>query len=100
DDLTCQAACSTNDGGDCSRRCTAVVACASGEVPDDPNLPCVPSEDDPLCGGRDQGLLRACTNTVESAGGFDPAPPTGAGNPQPSFVARQFVECICSVPRP
>jgi hypothetical protein len=37
---------------------------------------------------------------VEPAGGFNPAPPTGNGNPSPAFVARQFVECICSEPRP
>lgn len=98
--LTCEEACPTSDGGDCSRRCTAVIACVSGENPDNANLLCAPSEADPLCGGRDQGTLRACTNTVDSAGGANPNPPTGNGNPQPSFVARQFVECICSVPRP
>ena len=60
----------------------------------------VVTADDPLCGARVGGDAKACTTVVEPAGGPNPNPPTGNGNPQPSFVARQFVECICSLPRP
>jgi hypothetical protein len=101
DELGCQEGCPTNDGGDCARRCTSVIGCVSGQIENNPDAPCV-TEADPLCGARlaPNGNEKACTSVVEPAGGFDPPPPTGNGNPQPSFVAREFVECICSVPRP
>ena len=99
DTLDCQASCPTNDGNSCLNRCLAVVQCVSDNVADNPNAPCV-SADDPLCGARDAGQARACTTVVEPAGGPNPNPPSGTQAPQPSFVARQFVECICSVPRP
>jgi hypothetical protein len=101
DSLDCQAACPTTDGGDCARRCTAVVDCVADEVASNLDPPCV-TEADPLCGARlpPNGTEKACTTVVEPAGGANPAPPNGNGAPQPSFVARQFVECICSVPRP
>jgi hypothetical protein len=99
DTLTCQARCPTNDGGSCSNRCVAVVDCVSEDVASNPDAPCL-TEDDPLCGGRDGGQPRACTTVVEPAGGPNPSAPTGTQAPQPSFVARGFVECICSLPRP
>jgi hypothetical protein len=99
DTLTCQARCPTNDGGSCSNRCVAVVDCVSEDVASNPDAPCL-TEDDPLCGGRDGGQPRACTTVVEPAGGPNPSAPTGTQAPQPSFVARSFVECICSLPRP
>jgi hypothetical protein len=99
DALTCEAQCPTNDGGSCLNRCVAVVDCVSDNVTANPATPCV-TADDPLCGGRDGGQARACTNVVEPAGGPDPNPPSGTQAPQPSFVARGFVECICSLPRP
>ncbi|HTV26016.1 MAG TPA: hypothetical protein VMG12_45270, partial [Polyangiaceae bacterium] len=99
DTLTCQARCPTNDGNSCLNRCVAVVECVTDNVADNPTAPCV-TEDDPLCGGRDAGQPRECTTTVEPAGGPNPNAPTGTQAPQPSFVARQFVECICSAPRP
>jgi hypothetical protein len=98
DTLTCQAACPTNDGNSCLNRCVAVIECVTENV-ETAAEPCV-TADDPLCGARDAGQARACTNVVEPAGGPDPNPPTGTQAPQPSFVARSFVECICSVPRP
>jgi hypothetical protein len=97
--LTCQAVCPTNDGGSCLTRCNTVITCVSGEEATNPGASCI-TEADPLCGARVQGQAKACTTAVEPAGGANPAAPTGTGNPQPSFVARRFVECICSVPRP
>lgn len=92
--LTCQARCPTGDGGSCLNRCVPVVDCVTEEVATSPGASCV-TEADPLCGGRDVGQPRACTALVDSAGGLN-----AAGANQPAFVARQFVECICSVPRP
>jgi hypothetical protein len=89
DTLTCLAACSTTDGGDCRRRCEAVIDCVSTD--DD----CVISEADPLCAVRNGGAVNTCTAVTDSAGGANTTQVT-----QPAFVARQFVECICSVPRP
>lgn len=99
DALTCQAACPTNDGNSCLNRCAAVVECVTENVETNAADPCV-TADDPLCGARDAGQPRECTDVVEPAGGPNPNPPTGTQAPQPSFVARQFVQCICSVPRP
>lgn len=90
--LTCEEACPGNDGNYCLDTCNGVIACVSGEDPDNANLVCAPSEADPLCSTRGQaGALGPCTVTVESAGGQDS---------QPRTAARQFVECICSLPRP
>lgn len=97
--LTCQARCPTNDGNSCLNRCVAVIECVSDDVASNPDAPCV-TEADPLCGARDGGQPRACTTVVEPAGGPNPNPPSGTQAPQPSFVARAFTECICSLPRP
>lgn len=94
DTLACETRCPTNDGGSCLNRCVAVVDCVADQVAENPAASCV-TADDPLCGGRDVGQPRQCTQLVETAGGTNA---TGAN--QPSFVAREFVECICSVPRP
>jgi hypothetical protein len=94
DALTCQAACPTNAGDYCLTSCVAVVECVTDQVAEDPATSCVTAAD-PLCGRRDGAQTSACTTLVESAGGINA---TGAN--QPSFVARRFVECICSVPRP
>jgi hypothetical protein len=72
----------------------AVVDCVTEQVAEDPEESCVTAAD-PLCGGRDVGQPRACTELVDAAGGLNA---TGAN--EPSFVARGFVECICSLPRP
>jgi hypothetical protein len=88
EDLACDQACPTNDGGSCLSRCTPVIDCVTD------NSACI-TEGDPLCGDRVQGQPKECTTVVEPAGGFNS---TNAN--QPSFVARQFVECICSTPRP
>ena len=40
-------------------------------------------------------LPNTCTTLADSAGGANTTQTT-----QPSFVARQFVECVCSSPRP
>ena len=93
EDLTCEQVCPTNDGGSCRTRCEAVITCL------ETNTDCI-TEEDPLCGARVQGQPKACTTAVEPAGGATPAPPQNGGNPQPSFVALEFVECICSTPRP
>jgi hypothetical protein len=87
--LTCLAACSTTDGGSCRTRCEALITCVSTDAD------CVISEADPLCAARNVGAANACTNQADSAGGADTTTTT-----QPAFVARRFVECICSVPRP
>ena len=99
EDLTCETVCPTNDGGSCLNRCVAVIDCVAADVAANPAEPCV-TEADPLCGVRAGGQPNTCTNVVEPAGGPNPAAPTGTGNPQPSFVARQLVECVCTTPRP
>jgi hypothetical protein len=88
DDLACAQVCPTNDGNSCLNRCNAVITCVTD------NSDCI-AEDDPLCGARVQGQPKDCTTVVEPAGGANPSDTN-----QPSFVARQFVECLCSVPRP
>jgi hypothetical protein len=93
EDLTCEQVCPTNDGGSCRTRCEAVIACLTT------NTDCI-TEGDPLCGARTNGQPNTCTNVVEPAGGATPNPPQNGGTPQPSFVALEFVECICSTPRP
>jgi hypothetical protein len=87
--LACLAACPTNDSGSCNNRCQALVTC----VASDPE--CNVSEADPLCAARINGTPTACTQEADSAGGADTTVAT-----QPAFVARRFVECICTVPRP
>jgi hypothetical protein len=87
--LTCLAACSTTDGGSCRTRCEALITCVSTDAD------CVISEADPLCAVRNGGTPNACTQQADSAGGAATTQTT-----QPAFVAREFVECICSVPRP
>jgi hypothetical protein len=94
DTLTCQTACPPNNGTYCLDSCVAIVDCVTDQVAEDPEASCVTAAD-PLCGRRDGAQTSACTTLVESAGGINP---TGAN--QPSFVAREFIECICSVPRP
>jgi hypothetical protein len=89
DDLACAAACPTGDGGSCSSRCQTLVTC----VTSDPD--CSITEDDPLCAARINGAATACTQEADAAGGANTTQTT-----QPAFVARRFVECICSVPRP
>lgn len=97
--LACEASCPTNDGNSCVSRCLPVVECVSDDVASNGAATCV-TEGDPLCGARTNGTPNVCTNVVEPAGGPNPAAPTGNGAPQPSFVARQFIECMCSSPRP
>jgi len=99
--LTCQARCPTGDGGSCLNRCVPVVDCVIDEVAENPTAHCATAAD-PLCGARapGNGAENACTTVVEPAGGPNPAPPNGNAAPSPAFVARQFVECICSLPRP
>jgi hypothetical protein len=94
DTLTCQAACPTNAGDYCLTSCVAIIECVTDQVAENPETSCVTAAD-PLCGRRDGAQTSACTTLVESAGGINA---TGAN--QPSFVARGFVECICSLPRP
>jgi hypothetical protein len=89
EDLACLAACPTNDGGSCSTRCQTLITC----VATDPA--CAISEADPLCAARVGGTPAACTQEADAAGGATTTQTTA-----PAFVARQFVECICSVPRP
>jgi hypothetical protein len=91
----CLSGCPTNDGASCSGRCQTVIDCVSTPACTD-----VITEADPLCGRRTGGAPNTCTTAVEPAGGNDPATPSGTQAPQPSFVAREFVRCICGVPRP
>jgi hypothetical protein len=88
EDLTCEAACSTTDGGSCRTRCEALITC----VTTDPA--CSITEADPLCAARVNGNPAACTQEADSAGGANTTQAT-----QPAFVARELVECVCSVPR-
>jgi hypothetical protein len=100
DDLTCQNACLPGDGNDCINRCTPIVTCVSNNVAANPAAPCV-TEADPTCGARsNSGTSNVCTNAVDQGGGPNPAAPAAGARPAPSFVARQFIECICSLPRP
>jgi hypothetical protein len=86
EDLTCLAGCAPNDGGgSCSTRCETLITC----VTTDPD--CTITEADPLCAARVNGVATACTQEADAAGGANTTQTT-----QPSFVARQFVECICS----
>ncbi len=89
EDLSCEAACSTTDGGSCRTRCEALLTCVST----DPE--CAITEADPLCAARNGGTPNACTQEADSAGGAATTQET-----QPAFVARQLVECICTTPRP
>ncbi len=86
----CQVACPTGDGGNCTTRCPQIVTCVSG-------TPACITEQDPLCAVRvgQTQTNNTCTTVVEPAGGANPTQAT-----QPSFVAREFVRCICSDPRP
>jgi hypothetical protein len=88
EDLTCLAACSTTDGGYCRTSCQTLVTC----VTTDPA--CTITAADPLCAVRAGGTPTACTSEAESGGGANPTQAT-----QPAFVAREFIRCICSVPR-
>ena len=56
--------------------------------------PCA-TQADPLCAARNGGMTSPCTNMADSAGGANTTQTT-----QPAFVAKQFVNCMCSVPRP
>jgi hypothetical protein len=89
EDLDCLQACPANDSGSCSTRCQALITCVST----DPQ--CTITPEDPLCAARVGGAVAACTQEADSAGGANTTQTT-----QPAFVARQFVQCICSVPRP
>jgi hypothetical protein len=89
EDLSCLEACPANDSGSCSTRCQALITCVST----DPQ--CTITPEDPLCAARVGGAVAACTEEADSAGGANATQTT-----QPAFVARQFVQCICSVPRP
>lgn len=96
--LACESVCPTNDGGSCSVRCSAVIECVSAQVQDGG---CLPTEDDPMCGVRGPfGIPNVCTQVVEAAGGPNVLPPAPGQVPQPSFVARELVRCLCSTPRP
>jgi hypothetical protein len=85
EDLACDQVCPdpNSDGNSCLGRCTPVITCVTD------NAACV-TEADPLCGGRNQGQPKECTTVVEPAGGFN-----STNSNQPSFVARQFVDCMC-----
>jgi hypothetical protein len=93
-DLTCQAVCPTNDGNSCLDRCVAVIACVSG------NAECDITAQDLMCAVRNAGMPNTCTTAAEPAGGATPTAPAPGQVPQPSFVAQEFIRCICSVPRP
>jgi hypothetical protein len=90
--LTCQAACATNDGGFCSSVCAEVMECVASGVDDGS---CSPTEADPMCAVRSQGVPNTCTIIVETGGGTNPSRPG-----LPSSVARELVRCLCSTPRP
>lgn len=95
--LTCEAACPTTDGGSCLTRCSNVIDCVSTTFEDGF---CVPTEDDLMCGVRFQAQADFCTSVVEPAGGNNPPTPAPGQTPQPAFVARELVRCLCSTPRP
>jgi hypothetical protein len=52
-----------------------------------------------MCAARFQGQADFCTNVVDAAGGSNAPPPLPGQTPQPSFVARELVRCLCSTPR-
>jgi hypothetical protein len=85
--LTCERACPINQGSFCLVVCENILDCVSQQ-------PCS-TESDPLCAVRTPGQLNICTNVVEPGGG-----PNTTNATMPAFVARSFVECACSVPRP
>lgn len=89
--FACEQACPPNMGDYCTDNCPLIITCVST----DPE--CTITEQDPLCAVR-VGTMQvdnACTVEVQSAGGANPTDPA-----QPSYVARAFVECLCSSPRP
>lgn len=87
EELSCSRACPTNSGSFCLLGCRNILQCVSQQS--------CSTESDPLCAARTQGQPNICTNVVESAGG-----PNATNANLPAFVARQLVECSCSVPRP
>jgi len=89
EDLTCEQACPPNSGTYCQTSCEALLTCVSTDAA------CSISEADPLCAARNGGATSACTGQADSAGGSNSTNVTS-----PAFIARQFVECVCSNPRP
>jgi hypothetical protein len=84
--LACETACPTNVGSFCLTACSRILTCVSSDVL------CITAAD-PLCAQRTNGTPSACTSAVEQGG--------PATNPtSPSAIARAFIECLCSQPRP
>lgn len=92
DALNCATACPANMGSYCTDNCPKIVTCVSTAAEDPTASSCITAAD-PLCAQRTNGTAKACTTVVENGG--NQTNPT-----QPSAVARAFVECICSKPRP
>jgi hypothetical protein len=81
--------CPANSGSYCADNCPPIIQCVLVD-----NLGCSTAQD-PLCGARTGNTGNACLAFVESFGG-DSNPPPGS----PAFVARELVNCVCTVPRP
>lgn len=87
EELTCERACPIDQGSYCSVVCSEILTCVSQQ-------PCS-TQSDPLCAVRTRGVANICSNVVDLGGGVNVTNPN-----LPAFVAREFVECACSVPRP